>query len=553
MKRKNNPRVITETIIRDAIDIIDGVKNSDEVERFMNRNRGRSFRSIAQASSKLTLVFPVIMSTSLSIETAAMITKAIERKCVVMLQILFSACSISNAKDGVEYIQQFHNNLRASNDVTVDSLIDALDKYVANTESMTYDDKAAYQQISEEVKYHLDHILEDSISESGLESYMFRKDPSGETVLMQEAGPFSVNIPDYGDIGGIRPDFDKMRYNAVGNKHSLNIYRSIDDDDDENYTNIPRVSGLGPDINDQPEISSSNSISGKGSSGGSTSGTISSTGDDTTKRTDRKSTVNQRTVTRFRMNNPSSGSLPSRKMSAKDIADTKKNQAEFFNKQLISSDVKKCNELVPTMMVVNFVVPGEKDPIYTSMLIGVKAKMYPVDSMDIINRLTLKYNDKNNLLKFIKATTAEISFCRDFLFAIDKAKLDALSQSKRGSSSVLWKVLERRALKSKFRRGTSTVNDATAITTLVVSSEEVEYMLKYSNIDISNPRVMRKLLEAYNFMGAVIANESTEVASFIFDSGDDIYEDISYRSLERESGGQSEKKIINMLARQQSR
>ena len=47
------------------------------------------------------------------------------------------------------------------------------------------------------------------------------------------------------------------------------------------------------------------------------------------------------------------------------------------------------------------------EPVRTQVVIGVKAKMYPVDSADIINRIALKHKDKNGLLKFIKSTTRE--------------------------------------------------------------------------------------------------------------------------------------------------
>ena len=107
-------------------------------------------------------------------------------------------------------------------------------------------------------------------------------------------------------------------------------------------------------------------------------------------------------------------------------------------------------------MMINFVSKEGDKPINTQAIIGVKAKMYPVDQMDILNRLTIKHKDKNRLIEFVRSTTREISFVRDFLFCIDKCKMDALSNSSKGSTSKLWKLLERRALKSKIRKTTGT-------------------------------------------------------------------------------------------------
>ena len=142
----------------------------------------------------------------------------------------------------------------------------------------------------------------------------------------------------------------------------------------------------------------------------------------------------------------------------------------------IDSEYKKANELQPTMMVVNFIQKGENGApsMTTTAVIGVKAKVYPVSSIDICNRITSKLEDKNVLNSFIRATTNEIGFFRDFLFAIDKAKIDAMSYGRSASSNKLWKVLERRSTKSKFRRAFKMSNDATAITTLVLTENDVD-------------------------------------------------------------------------------
>ena len=200
-------------------------------------------------------------------------------------------------------------------------------------------------------------------------------------------------------------------------------------------------------------------------------------------------------------------------------------------------------------MIVNFTSVNYDTPIQDQMVIGVKAKIYPVDSVDILNRITIKNQDNNGMLKFVRATTREISFVKDFMFAIEKAKIDALSQSKRGSSSKLWKILERRAVKSKFRRTLGHTNDASAISTLVLSQEEVEYLKKTENIDIENPSVIRPIMESYNLMGVCIVDESMEVAKFIFDTGDDIYESLSFSHLERENNNGMDRKVINLMTK----
>ena len=113
----------------------------------------------------------------------------------------------------------------------------------------------------------------------------------------------------------------------------------------------------------------------------------------------------------------------------------------------------------------------------------------------------------------------------------------------------MWKVLERRSTKSKFRRSLKMYNDATAISTLVLSENDAEYLKKNYSTDILNVSRARKILDAYNFMCICVANQSTEVASFLYDTGDDTYEMVPFSGLEREASDNSYKKMVNLLSK----
>lgn len=436
-----NCNMIHETVIRDIADVIYDVKNAEELKGFMNK---RSFRSVAQASSNLTLVFPIITSKNMSIDNAAMIAKAMERKAVSMLQMLFSAISISAVDNGIEYISNFHTNLKIDDKISIDGFIDALDKFVVNNESVEISDIELYEKAKQDLR-NLNYFLPDSLNETSLNEYkVYPQSYFGEPVIIREAEKVKANI--------IVKDIKRTEH--------------------------------GP-----------------------------------------------------------------KEMNELDKLNAIKVKHDIVRNQLVDSDVKKANELVPTMMIVNFVSTNFDEPIENQVVVGVKAKIYPVDSVDLLNRIKIKNHDKNGMLKFIRATTREISFLKDFMFAIDKAKVDALSQSKRGSSSKLWKILERRAVKSKFRRTLGQTNDASAISTLVLTQEEVEYLKKTENIDIENPGVIRPIMESYNLMGVCIVDESMEVAKFIFDTGDDIYESLSFNHLERENNNGLDRKVINLMTK----
>lgn len=429
----NNCDQIHETVIRDVIELIDDASKSvDNWKKIANKETSKSIKSIASASSNLVLVFPVACSRGIDIGNASMISKAMERKCVSMLQMLFSAYQLSDANDAVEYLSQFHKNIKMNNNFGIDDLLDISDKLGVQLNS-TDMGRSALNAIREDMK-NINFVLPENIQEGSLNNYKVYNGSANGIRVIKEAKSDEANF---------------VRDN-------------------------------------------------------------------------------------------------------KDMYQAAKAASDIIQNQVLDSDVKKANELIPTSMLINIYHKDADTNTVTqigNIVIGVKCKLYPLDSEDIINRIKLKSSDRNSLTSLLRATTREISFWKDFVFAIDRAKLDALSLSRRGSSNKLWKVLERRSLHSKFKRAFGANNDATAITTLVVSQEEVEYIKRMDNLDLEKLSICRPLMESLNLMGFVIVDESMEVAKFLLDTGDDMFETVSFTHLERESSDNTYKKVVTLMTK----
>ena len=125
-----NPRMIHETVLKDIMDVWDGIKQlkDEDIDFKAKKTASKPMlgaSSISKASSNLNLVFPVICSRGISIENASMISKAVEKNAVTMLQRLFASWQI--ASDEVssveEYIRKFHTNL-SSSAASLDDLFD---------------------------------------------------------------------------------------------------------------------------------------------------------------------------------------------------------------------------------------------------------------------------------------------------------------------------------------------------------------------------------------------------------------------------------------------
>lgn len=404
-----------ETTIRDVMDVIS--KGAEIKSKLQSNNK--SYGSIARRTSDLVLVFPVLVSSSLSIENAVVISKAIERKCVSLLQILFSAINVSELKDTkdlYDHIKKFHTNLKGGA-LSVDDFITAMNNMV-DEGSIEVADPEVYDRIMEQLR-EINIPAITSFSESSINDYRINKSIYGNIEVELEAGGSNNNS-----------------------------------------------SAVDANVN-----------------------------------------------------------------------------------QVVSKEYNKSNELVPTLMTVNYVqINDQGRPINNTGIIGVKAKLYPVDSMEIINRVSKKYKDGNSLMNFIRATSGEISFIKDLVFAFDKMKSDALQVARGSGNARLFKMLERRAFKNKLN-GLLRKNDASPITTLVISQTEVEHLKKFNNMDLEKSVIAVSILDAYNLMGIVIVDEGLEIAKFLYDDGDNIFESLTFDALKKEDKDGSYAKVVNLLTK----
>lgn len=431
-------------------DIIDLVLSDDTFEKFWDKtqkvfkNKDTSCskfndaisKNIASAAKGLTAVFPVIVTEATPIDQAVMISKAVERKAVAMLQMLFAANQITNARNAYDYLNKFHNNIDDSLDwstANIDDVINAsndLDDILENSNIKNIIEiniKRGIEAIQEDIKMNCNYYLSENINPKSVNNYIVRNVLNDIQVIEE------VSFPE-------------------GQRQRV----------------------------------------------------------------------------------------PSNLKAAYDT----------LNKSVLKSDIEKANEAVPSLMIINFRVKSNyyPDPIINTAVIGVKAMIHYVSSEDMINKVMLKNSDKNGLFNFIRATTREISFFKDFLFAVDRAKVDALSKTGKGSSSNIWKLLELRANEAKRKKSLLSKNaSCSAIATIVVTKAEVELIKKYHRIDISKAGTLKSIMRGYSIMCAAIIDDAVEKVDFLWDDGSQGFETYSFSSLEREESSGMYKKVINMI------
>ena len=559
MEIKNNPNVIHETVIRDVIELISDLTDDGKsvIDKVTGQRGLNGYRNIARGTRDLTLTFPVIVTNATSVETASMIAKAIERKAVTMLQMLFSAVSITNADNALDYIKKFHTNLDVDGNMGVDDVIDLANQIstMESTETgFKVSDQALFDEAVENFKRFRDHFLPDAVNEHSLNDFMVN--PNGMRVVTEKVHTFGKWTAAQGRVFRLsRPTTPE---DAMDMSQAYQVALQQADD------KIAQIRTNMADLNAEKRAEAQRAQA---------------TIDDYKRKIQHaKDTAElakirdqmQREVDKYQwmqkfdqqkekyedkvkiLKDKAEGLAAKESISKilKNRMDIDKMRADMAREMVINTDIKKANELIPSMMVIQFcTVSASETPIVSTAVIGVKARLQYVLSQDMRDRIIAKNTDKNGLFNLIKATTGQISFWKDFIFAVKKAKLDALSTSGKGSSSPIWKLLERRAIMSKIRRWTGTVNDAAAISTLVISQDEADILMKEERIDVMRPATIHAIMNAYNVMCFVVVDEVMEKVHFLFDDGSNSYETMSFSHLEREEGNGAYKKVINLLTK----
>ncbi len=484
-----NPKAIHESILDT---IIGGIQNfpknlkksidsGDQKKLAKTRdNKVASATSIARASAGLIFTYPVLCSSSLGIKSCTMVSKALERRNVTMLQILLAANQRTN-QNIMDYLKDFHTNLDFDK-MSLEDFVDVI------TESGTYAKMISKPEYLlemmplreknvalEDFRENTNYFFEEDVNENYIGRFKLLKRNGYDTIIEADnsnSDPIWIG-PDYKDI-----DPDGEKYKEYEDKYP----------------------------NDKAKAQS-----------------------------EYKKAMNKL------------GGVKSYSYNDNVDKTNKITAPNIDSNRLLSSEIKKANEMVPTLMLINTIDPSTGANMQS--VVGVKSRMISVPSGEVVGRILANYQDSNNLLKFIKLTTRETSFIKDFLLAVDNAKLDAINNSKKGSATALFNALERRSQNGKIRKMAKTEKQfAKAIATLVISQEDVEDLKKMNGIDVESIRIIKPIMEKLNLLYFVIIDESSESIKILIDGSDD-YEVYPFSALEKENKDDTYKKVINLMAK----
>ena len=212
---------------------------------------------------------------------------------------------------------------------------------------------------------------------------------------------------------------------------------------------------------------------------------------------------------------------------------------------LLDNDVKKSNELVSTLVHVRIqLLSKDNNELvgYQDFILGVKALMHPVGSDELISNLIAAYRGNNKLFDFIRWTSGEISFAKDFVLNISRAKQDVLNRS--AGASPLWISAKRSRNIAKIYNKVGK-DSLYPNVTIIITKQEVDYIKDNYGIDFMNIRDVDKVIDELFLITFIVVDTASQICHFKYEASDD-YESVSFSGLERENSS-DERKFKEML------
>lgn len=550
----------------DMVDMAKGLSNV-ATQRYQNTsgNNSYSYSSIARAASKLIAVFPVLTSRTVSMSSAHAVSKYIEQISCQFFMLALQQANISNVKNGIDYLRNFHQNLDLGDDnsnaiiATMQSWLDAYERgtFENATISGAMNAEAFAEASVDPFMFQADNVKISSTDIRDLVNLMHEN--ANIEVLDTNLNPVSVNdyivrefangtykvTMGYMDLNEAKKYTGKVKnnYNNGNNQNSGNNNQNNNQTQQKDYSGYIAARNKISDYEDQKASAREEKRHNN------------QTAEETQRHNNKEAEQNNQFKNQEKLD------LAKRKAEEekanKERADSQYNtqKAQQFRYGsatiLKDQDIKKMNDAVPSILVVRFYQRdnnGGISDIPTEFLIGVKSKIVPITTTEILRRIMNDNKDGQKFLKFMRTITGELK-ASEVILGLSRITDDVKSYKVKGARGDLWTLLQNRAAAAKSQIKSGKHNDFSAITTVLISQEDVDELYREENLDISDPKNALRFMSSYNLMGFAIVDDSNEVLHLLLDNGSKSFEDISYTMLERETqDGGTYKKLINLMA-----
>lgn len=488
---------------KDIIDTISSLEG-ECVDQILT---SKKHQSLSKMSKEGIMNFPVLVSDALTIEDASLVSKALEKQfasftLIAMTMNPYLTVQNGNQATASNYVNKFHQNIDVKGSST--DLINAINTF------------------TEEALNKFD--MEYSTLE-GLEEFM-------TYAVYENCNCHSINKENMRFSYTIQDVTESSILNNLYNRRITNTHRPILEADDTGFYNRVGDNSVGSNVNY------------KNTGDNSTGANAYSVGNNSI---GHGAVVTQTTMSVDGINSGDIGRSIGRELARGQRASTARGQQQL--KHLTDNDAKKANELVPTLLHMRIYPTDKEGNEYPAIdfVIGIKATLHPIDSTEMITNLCRGVKNENTFFNFIRWTTGEIRFMKDFVLSMNELKIDALNSSNKASK--WWTMLKRRKALARIKN-VVVPNKLVPNATIIVTQDEVNTIKEVYGYDLTNAAVLDKLMANYFLLSFVIVDPALQRVKFMFD-GSTQFETLTYATLARESSTNDKqfKEMLNMLGR----
>lgn len=534
--------------------------------------------SIATESASGILQFPVLTSTALSLEESTLVTKALEREFVSFVAVLTSINSVTDARDINEYLGGFHKNYAQS----------------LKTNAMQFSRlrEAAYTLPTTNVE----DIKNIKLSETAAKLLMSRTKTENDELMLDENKDVILNYSDLNDEDKETVDMvvmeacKKSKNEACGAKNeACGKKKEVSDEEQSEACKSKNEAckkgmrfskGKGVDsivLKEDGQIDRHifiiRDIVNNDLRLVETAFFPVNVVDTTFEKLESKmmsesrsllqeyvspfnlTTLNEATIKNNNVTIIGTGFIKDKisgKLSEASVADaiTNKDKTEVNDKtikaapSITASEVKKANELAPTMMNITTYFKDSNGALNgVDYMIGVKTIMHPISTSSMIENLVNVFKRGKGFFNLIKLTTGEISFIKDFVFAISRIKDDVKNKYK---DNGWWNRLIRSKKSNIAMMALSKgKNQLPPNASIVISEDEVERIKIDYSIDLHSLSNVSMVMNKLHLLAFVIVDPSVETVKIMLDNSTE-FQTYSFASLEKENSN-SKREVQNIM------
>ena len=534
-------------IARDIFEICDqGLMDLEDsfLKRFDDADKNAS--SLSRKAADGTLQFPLLISRAISFETAQKIAKATEVNAASFAQIVLTMnpdMDTSNDKGAAEYIRRFHTNADTTDDVFgqavhfVNSRDAANESCILTQVYVTSD--AGLRVVKEELneygiewrsgslnsvvaaKYVKDNIFRREytpseihrIVQEKLDSIMEAKKPvsKADMIYFHDKDDNYYELRPNEKVENVEGEYiTRKQFNDARSKDE-SIFLSPKANIEDNLVYVQTGSGQKRSENnessDKPKKQNDSDNSQKNFN---ELMKVAKQGQNITVHVPREE------------RNPDE-IAPGRQVVMRDL--------------LKDNDVKKSNELAPILLHIKVIArdkskKSEGGAYYVDFVIGVKATMHPINSEEMVTEITNACRYHDELFRFIRWTTGEISFFKDFLLNLKDSR-EAVSHEQ-GGGSPWWNRLHRMRVIANFKARVFMKNRILPNASIAITQQEVDYIKNTFGFNLMEPRFAEDVMNRYYLLCFIVVDESLEIVHFKYD-GQKSYQTLSFSGLQKEN------------------